>query len=147
MFTSDFKEFLSLLNSHQVEYMVVGGYAVGAHGFDRFTGDLDVWIRPSADNSARVVEVINKFGFASYGLTQDTFAVGRRILHMGKRPMQIDVMNAVDGIEFDASYPNRIEAMVDGVRVPFIGLPELRINKRAAGRPKDLDDLAHLPEK
>lgn len=145
MFTSDFKEFLNLLNSHQVEYLVVGGYAVGAHGFDRFTGDLDVWIRPSADNSVRAVQVINEFGFASYGLTPDTFAAGRRILHMGKRPLQIDVMNAVDGIEFDASYPNRVEALVDGVRVPFIGLSELRINKRAAGRPKDLEDLRNLP--
>ncbi|MEZ4769472.1 MAG: hypothetical protein R2844_13720 [Caldilineales bacterium] len=141
----DFKEFLRLLNDHRVEYLLIGGYAVGYHGYPRATNDLDIWIAMSADNARRVVKVLKHFGFGLPELNEDLFLVPDSIVRMGIPPMRIELLTSVSGIDFAASYPYRVVAILDGVQVNLIDLDSLKQNKRAAGRFKDLDDLEHLP--
>lgn len=144
MLGKDFREFVSLLNAHRVDYLVVGAYAVGAHGHPRYTGDLDVWVRPSPDNAARVVSALNEFGFASFKLKPEDFSRPGRILQMGYPPRRIDLMTSIEAVTFDTAYPKRLAVELDGLPVNFIGLEDLKLNKKAAGRPKDLIDYDEL---
>lgn len=141
----DFKEFLKLLNSHEVEYLLVGGYAVGYHGHPRATNDLDIWIAVSLENARRLVGVLKQFGFDLPELDETLFLLPDSIVRMGIPPMRIELLTSVSGIEFVASYAKRVVANLDGVQVNLISLDFLKQNKQAAGRFKDLDDLQHLP--
>lgn len=141
----DFREFLRLLNARGVEYLVVGGYAVGYHGYPRATNDLDVWISRTATNADRLVQAIREFGFGTPDLTPELFVGEKRIVRMGVAPIRIEVLNRISGVEFEECFANRINATIDGVSVSLIDLPRLKLNKQAAGRPKDLDDLENLP--
>ena len=141
----DFKEFLQLLNSHGVEYLVVGGYAVGHHAFPRATGDLDVWIAVNPKNAASMVAVLKQFGFNLPELTDKLFLEEGRITQMGVPPVRIEILTKISGVRFEECYENRTIAEVDGITVNIIGLDELKKNKRAAGRLKDLNDLENLP--
>lgn len=141
----DFKEFLRLLNCHDVEYLVIGGFAVGFHGYPRTTSDIDIWISRTPENVIRVVAAIREFGFDTHNLTPELFLQHRKIVRMGHPPVRIEVMNEIDGVTFDECRAGRIEANVDGISVHFIGLTDLRRNKAASARPKDLDDLQQLP--
>ncbi len=142
---ADFKDFLSLLNAHRVEYLLIGGYAVGYHGYPRATVDLDVWIASTPDNAQRTVAVLREFGFTDPVLTPELFLERDRIVRMGVPPFRIEIATTISGVEFDPCYRSRIDAVIDGVPVPVIDLVSLRRNKRAAGRNKDLDDLENLP--
>jgi predicted nucleotidyltransferase len=141
----DFKEFLKLLNGHRVEYLVVGGFAVGFHGYPRATADIDIWISKAPENVNRVVAAIREFGFDTPNLTQDLFLQRRRIVRMGHPPVRIEVMNEIDGVAFVECFAGRVDADFDGIPVHLIGLADLRRNKIASARPKDLDDLQQLP--
>lgn len=141
----DFKEFLRLLNDHDVRYLLVGGLAVGLHGYPRSTSDMDIWIQTESRNIQLVIDVIRAFGFDTPNLSPVLFDRPRRILRMGHPPVRIEVMNSIDGVEFETCFVNRIDAEIDGITVPVISLSDLRQNKTASGRPKDLDDLEHLP--
>jgi hypothetical protein len=142
---ADFKDFLSLLNAHRVEYLLIGGYAVGYHGYPRATVDLDVWIARTPDNAQRAVAALHEFGFTDPVLRPGLFLEQDRIVRMGVPPFRIEVATTISGVEFDDCYRTRIDAVIDGVPVPVIDLASLRRNKRAAARYKDLDDLENLP--
>ena len=144
MLNKDFKEFAELLNSTGVEYLIVGGYALAAHGHPRYTGDLDVWIRATENNIERLLGVLAQFGFGSLGLTRSDFLTPGAIVQLGYPPARIDLLTAIDGVEFDACYARKVVMKIAGVDLPIIGLDEFRANKRASGRAKDLADLEVL---
>jgi len=141
----DFKEFLRLLRLHGVDYLLIGGYAVGYYGYPRATGDLDVWIAQTADNAERVVSVLQAFGFGVSELTGALFLRQGSMVRLGNAPLRIEILTGVSGVSFDDCYRERNEVVIDGVEVAVISLPCLRTNKQASGRLKDLDDLLHLP--
>jgi predicted nucleotidyltransferase len=144
---ADFREFLRLLNEARVEYLLIGGYAVGYHGYPRTTADMDVWVAISSGNAARLVEVFRRFGMDDPDLTADLFLQRGKIVRMGVPPMRIEVLTAIDGVTFAESFARREAIVLDGLRVNMISLADLRKNKRASGRHKDLDDLEHLPKR
>lgn len=141
----DFKEFLRLLNAHQVEYLLIGGYAVGFHGHPRATGDLDIWVGTDDANAQRVVRVIREFGFDDNQLTDALVAQPGHIIRMGVPPVRIEVLNSISGVSFKECLARSVPADLDGVPLRMIGLSDLRINKLQSGRPKDLADLEELP--
>ena len=143
---NDFKEFLKLLRAHGAKYLLIGGYAVGIHGYVRATNDIDFWIAMSPDNANRVVELLKDFGFDVPELSRDLFLERDQIVRMGVEPVRIEVMTTISGVEFDDCYPERVETTLDDLPVSVINLRDLRINKEASGRLKDLADLENLPE-
>jgi hypothetical protein len=142
---ADFKDFLRLLNSKQIEYLLVGGYAVGYHGYSRATADLDIWIALHPDNAQKMVEAIRAFGFAVEGLTPDLFLKADTIIRMGMPPFRIEVLTTISGVNFEECYRERKTDLLDDVEVSLISLKHLKANKRASGRLKDLSDLEYLP--
>jgi predicted nucleotidyltransferase len=141
----DFKEFLWLLADRQVEYLLVGGYAVAFHGYPRATVDMDVWIRRSPENAEKIVAVLREFGFDVPNLQEGLFLKDDQVVRMGLPPVQLEIFTAIPGVTFERCDQNRIEAELDGVPVRLISLADLRTNKKASGRHKDLSDLDHLP--
>jgi hypothetical protein len=133
-----------LLNSHQVEYLLIGGYAVGYHGYPRATADMDLWVAIHEQNAERLVTVLKKFGFNVPELSENLFMKANQIVRMGVPPMRIELLTTISGVSFEECYRERIIDEIDGVEVSIINLRYLRINKRASGRHKDLDDLEHL---
>jgi hypothetical protein len=145
LLTDDFKEFLRLLNAHHVDYLVVGGYAVGVHGYPRATVDLDVWVRSAPDNAPRVVAALRAFGFDATAPDPTVFLSDRTIVRFGTPPFRIELMTSIDGVRFEACAGRAFRVDIDGTPVPFISLADLRANKLASGRHKDLNDLENLP--
>ena len=141
----DFREFLRLLGAHRVEYLLVGGYAVGLHGYPHVTIDLDVWVAATPQNAARIIDALRDFGFECPALEPSLFINPASIVRFGTPPFRIEVMTTIDGVEFDACRGSAIDVDMDGVRVPVISLNDLKTNKRAAGRHKDFADLDNLP--
>ena len=142
---ADFSELLSSLNDAGVEYLLVGGYAVGFHGYSRTTGDIDVWVRQSQKNAERVVKALRAFGFDSPDVVPEAFLGDDKIARMGYPPYRAEVMTSISGVSFDECWAQRETSNWGGVDVPVIALADLRKNKRASGRPKDLADLDVLP--
>ena len=140
----DFDEFIGSLNARGVEFVVVGAYALAFHGAPRFTGDLDILIRPTLENAARVLATLEAFGFPVTDLRPELVADRRRMLQMGVPPVQIHVMSAISGIEWDEAWADRVEGPLGSHRVQFLGRDTFLRNKRAAGRPKDLADIDAL---
>jgi len=140
----DFKDFLRLLNSFAVKYLVVGGYAVGYHGYPRATGDMDIWIAVSDENAEKTALVLQSFGTPKQETTKHLFMEEGKIIRMGVPPVRIEVLTGASGVEFDECYSRREIVQIDDVPVNFISLDDLKANKRAAGRHKDLDDLEHI---
>jgi hypothetical protein len=140
----DFDEFIGSLIARGVEFVVVGAYALAFHGAPRFTGDLDILIRPTRDNAARLIAALDAFGFPVPDLTPEAVSDHRRMLQMGVPPVQIHVMSAISGVEWDDAWADRIEGALGSHRVHFLGRDTFLRNKRAAGRPKDLADIDAL---
>ena len=147
VFPSDFREFLKLLNDAEVEYLLIGGYAVGYHGYPRTTADMDVWVAISTKNATKLVDVFHRFGMQDVKLTPQLFLQRGKIIRMGVPPMRIEVLTEIDGVSFAECYAAREAVTLDGQMVNLISLRHLRTNKRASGRHKDLDDLEHLPKR
>ncbi len=141
----DFKEFLKLLKEYDVRYLLIGGYAVGYHGYPRTTDDLDIWIAVHPDNANRLVAVMKSFGLEDPNLTPDLFLQKPKIIRMGFPPMRLDIATEISGVDFEDCYQARIVDQVDGVEVNLIDLDNLKKNKRASGRTKDIADLEKLP--
>jgi len=141
----DFKEFLQLLNSHQVEYLLIGGYAVGYYGYPRSTGDMDVWIAINPENAAKLVTVLKEFGFDVPNLSPELFLEKGKITRMGVPPMRLEILTSISGVSFEECYKNRTVDVVDGVKINLISISHLKANKKASGRHKDLNDLENLP--
>ncbi|PWN05114.1 nucleotidyltransferase [Rhodohalobacter mucosus] len=144
MLSNEFKEFARLLNDQKVEYLLVGGYAVVLYGYVRYTGDIDFWINPTKKNAAKVVEVLNDFGFGSLDLGVEDFTKEDQIIQLGYPPNRIDIITSVTGLTFSDSYSNRNSFTIEGVAIQTISLEDLKKNKKASGRYKDLDDLENL---
>ena len=141
----DFKDFLRLLNSHNVSYLLVGGYAVGYHGYPRATGDMDIWIETSEQNSKKVASAFRAFGMPEEAITESLFLESNKVIRMGVPPVRLEVITSASGVDFNECYSKREVIEIDGVLINFISLQDLKKNKRAAGRHKDLEDLEHLP--
>jgi hypothetical protein len=141
---TDFSAFLRLLNAYAVRYLLIGGYAVGYHGFVRATADLDIWVPRERQNSERLVEALRAFGFNVPELKADVFLDEDRIVRMGVPPVQIEIATTISGVDFEECYADRVESDWDDVVVHIISLAQLRENKRASGRLQDLNDLSHL---
>jgi len=141
----DFKEFLRLLNSREVKYLLVGGYAVGYHGYPRATNDLDIWIAVDPDNAEKIMSVLQDFGFRQPDLSEQLFLKRDNIIRMGVAPIRIEILTSISGVEFNDSYRKGIKDDIDGIPVKIINLQDLKTNKLASGRHKDLDDLENLP--
>jgi predicted nucleotidyltransferase len=144
MLNRHFLDFLRLLESHKVEFVVVGGYAVGVHGFPRYTGDLDVFVGISRENAGRLVQVFNEFGFASLNLKPGDFLERDVAVEIGGDPMKIKVLTGIDGVSFEQCWNDRMLLNVGGTEVPFIGLESLLANKAASPRSKDRIDFEEL---
>ena len=140
----DWQDFLSALEAHGVEYMLVGGIALGVHGHVRYTKDLDVWFRGTEANAQKLIAALRSFGFHDLNAEPAAFCRPRAMLVLGQEPNAIELINFADGVEFDACYPRRIVVPLDGVQVAVIGLDDLRKNKQAVGRLQDLADLEQL---
>lgn len=144
MINKDFKEFIALLNSHQVKYLVIGGYAIAFHGHPRYTKDLDVWVLIDSKNAYGITGALKDFGFASLGITEQDFLSPHTIVQLGQPPNRIDILTSASGIHFEDCYPNKQEVVIDGVPISFIDLENLKKNKRATGRLQDLADVERL---
>jgi len=135
-----------LLNSSGVEYLLVGGYAVGYHGYPHPTADLDIWIAIYPDNARKVVAVLEGFGFAVPELSVNLFLKEDQIIRMGVPPLRLEIITSASGVDFGECYAERVMGILDGVEASIINLKHLRMNKLASGRHKDLNDLENLPE-
>lgn len=138
----DFKEFLQLLNSEKIEYLIVGGYAVAFHGYPRPTGDLDIWVAVSPANSQKIAAVLQRFGFAA--ASPSIFAQPGKVVRMGVPPVRLEILTAISGVEFQACFNRRVAATLDGIPANIIARDDLIQNKRAARRHKDLNDVDEL---
>jgi predicted nucleotidyltransferase len=141
----DFKEFLRLLSDRRVEYLLIGGYAVAYHGYPRATADIDIWIAIHPSNAQKTVSVLKDFGFDLPQVTVELFLKEKQIIRMGSPPVRIEIATSISGVDFQDCWSARIVDVLDGVEVNIIDLKHLKINKQAAGRHKDLDDLENLP--
>ncbi len=141
---TNFKEFLKLLNSAGVEYLVVGGYAVAFHGHPRSTGDMDIWIATTPGNVPRVRRALTEFGFSEEQAASAPLHIGGKVIRMGRPPLRIELLTSVSGLDFEVCYQRRASQIVDDIKVAFISRDDLLANKRAAGRTQDLADIEAL---
>ena len=141
----DFKDFLRLLNVHKVDYLLIGGYAVGYHGYPRATADLDIWVGTGAENAKKLVAVLKEFGFDLPEVKEALFLQKDKVLRMGNAPIRIELLTTISGVDFQSCYKSRIEDSIDGIKINIIDLENLKKNKKASGRFRDLDDLEKLP--
>ena len=141
---ADFRDFLKLLNSHRVEYLLIGGYAVCYHGHYRNTVDMDFWIAVNPENAAKMVRLIREFGFDTPQLHENLFLEKGRIVRMGIEPTRIEILTEISGCDFAECYSHRVTGTVDGIAVNVISLPDLIKNKLKSGRLKDLGDVQKL---
>lgn len=140
----DFAEMLRALSAAGAEYLLVGAYAMAAHGVPRATGDIDLWVRPSRENARRVLLALQRFGAPLFDLTAADLARPGTVFQLGVPPRRIDILTSIDGVTFATAWPRRIAARLGDVEVPVIGREDLVRNKRSAKRPKDLLDVRLL---
>ena len=140
----DYKEFIELLNSKGIKYIIVGGYAVAWHGYPRFTGDIDFWIAISKENAQKSIEALKEFGFGSLDISNDDFLKDDFVLQLGYPPVIIDMLTSLTGLNFDECYPKAIKTEIDVVNAYIIDKESLIKNKRATGRDRDLGDIKEL---
>ena len=141
---ADFLDLLTALNAAEARFLVVGGYAVGVHGRPRATKDLDLWIEASADNARRVMHALRDFGAPLADLVAQDLETPGIGFKMGEPPARVDVLTEIEGVRFEDAWPRRVEASFGAVKCAVIGRSDLLANKRAAGRPQDLADVAAL---
>jgi len=141
----DFKEILKLLTRHKVEYLLVGGYAVGYHGYPRATGDMDIWLNRHEKTAEKTVQALHDFGFEDPGVNASLFLQEGRIVRMGVPPLRLGIITGISGVEFDDCYSRKVVINEEDLTLHLISLEDLKKNKKAAGRNKDLADLDNLP--
>lgn len=142
----DFREFLQLFNENQVDYLVVGGFAVGSYGYPRATSDIDVWVSMSAENAELVSKSLVEFGFSEKTVQSERFTKPDQIFQMGVPPIRVDILTTIGGVDYAECKARAEVRKLDGMMVPMISLEDLKTNKQATGRHKDLDDLEKLTE-
>jgi len=143
----DFLEFIRLLEGEKISYLIVGGYAVGIHGFPRYTGDIDFFVAISESNAGGLIRVFQRFGFGTVDIQKEDFLKPNYVVEIGREPRKIQVLTAIDGVSFTEAFNNHISVQYEGISLRFIGKSELLKNKIASGRPKDLIDISELKKK
>ena len=144
MLNKDFKEFIGLLHSNGVEFLIVGAHALAAHGRPRYTGDIDIWVRPRSENIDRLIAALDAFGFGSLGISAQDFAEPQAMVQLGYPPARIDLLTTIDGVAFAEAYEHRSTFDAGGMALPVISIDDLIRNKLATGRSKDLADVEAL---
>ena len=144
MLNPDYRDMLSALSAAGVEYLVVGAYALAAHGLPRATGDIDFWVRPSPENADRVLDALRDFGAPLRDLTRDDLAREGTVFQIGVAPRRIDLLTSIDGVEFETAWSGRETREIDSIAVPVLSRDDLLRNKRATNRPKDVLDAEWL---
>jgi hypothetical protein len=140
----DLRQFVECLNSHNVEYLIVGALAVSWHGFPRYSADIDFFIRPSPENAARILSALRAFGFGGLPITAEDLITPEQVIQLGHEPNRIDLMTSISGLTFEEAWSTRTAGLLDGLPLQFIGHEALLRNKAASGRPKDLFDIEAL---
>ena len=144
MLNPDFRDMLSALCEEKADFLIVGAYALAAHGHPRATGDIDIWIRASEENAKRVWRALMRFGCPLFDLKLDDLKTPDLIFQIGVEPRRIDIVTSITGVEFDEAWPDRKEIEIEGLKIAAIGRSHLLKNKKALGRPQDLADVAWL---
>lgn len=142
--SKDLREFVALLNSRKIKYLVVGGYAVAYHGLPRYTEDIDFLIETSPENASLVATAINDFGFANLGLKPDDFLAPENVIQLGRAPNRIDLLTSVTAVSFEEAWKTKIQTDLDGLPVWVISKDLLVKNKLATGRRQDLADVERI---
>jgi hypothetical protein len=132
------------LNSHNVEYLIVGGYALAFHGAPRYTGDIDIFIKPDKQNAQRVMKALDEFGFGSVGIELSDLEYENKVIQLGVPPVRIDIITSISGVTWNDAYSSKVNGQYGDVPVEFIGLTQFIRNKKSIGRKKDLADLEAL---
>ena len=143
----DFKELLKLLSDNRVRYLLIGGYAVVLHGYVRNTNDLDIVVSEDPDNAHRVIKALTEFGFGSDELDVNLFTQKGSLVRMGVEPVKIEILNYLEGTNFDDAYERRKRIKVEDIEIDVIGLDDLIANKRAVGRLRDISDIEELKKR
>lgn len=142
----DFAEMLSALSEAGADYLMVGAHALAAHGVPRATGAIDIWVRPTPDNAVRVLAALRAFGAPLVDLCEADLVRSGTVFQIGVVPNRIDILTEISGVAFEEAWPRRVVFTIEGQPLPFLGREDLERNKRAAGRPKDIADLAALED-
>ena len=140
----DFRELLALFNEHKVDYIIVGAYALAFYGAPRYTGDIDILVKPDAVNARRVITALEEFGFGSVGLTATDFTSPDKVIQLGMPPVRVDILTSITGVTWEEVFLGRVEGKYGGIPVAYIGREQFISNKKALGRKKDLADLEAL---
>jgi len=146
-FSNDLREFIELLNSNRVEYVVVGAFAVAWYGYPRYTADLDILIRPNKQNAERVLAALAQFGFGSLGISCEDLTTEGRVIQLGVKPNRIDLLTSISGVAFEEAWASRVKGVLDGISVQYIGRSALIRNKQSTGRAKDKGDAEELKKR
>ena len=146
-FQKDFEDFIILCNKYELEYLVIGGFAVSIHGYPRTTKDLDVCINRTEENAKKLIKILDDFGFSSLKFKIEDFLKDNIIAQLGYEPIRIDILNDLNGVDFTTAFNNRRVVSMNGIPTNFIGFAELIINKERAGRDQDLLDVKKLKER
>ena len=144
MLNSDYRDILSIFNAEKVEYLVIGAYALAAHGLPRATGDIDLWINRDERNARRVWRALEKFGAPLSDLTEDDLSSPGMVYQIGVAPNRIDILTSIDAVEYGDAWSQRIEVVIEGLPICIISRDHLIANKKAVGRPQDLADIDRL---
>jgi hypothetical protein len=142
----DFRDLLALFNTHKVDYIIVGAHALAYHGSPRYTGDIDIFVRPDPENAKNILSALEKFGFGSIGLTVEDFTVLGRVVQLGVAPVRIDIVTSLTGISWEEAFASRVTGTYGDITVHYIGREQFIQNKRAIGRKKDIADLEAIGE-
>lgn len=140
----DSREFIELLNSRHVDYVIVGAHSLAFHGRPRYTGDLDILIQPTEANATKLVELLHGFGFTDAGFVPSDFTRAEQVIQLGRPPNRIDLLTGLTGVATAEAFASKITAEIDGISVFVLSKEMLIQNKRAVGRPQDLADLEDL---
>jgi hypothetical protein len=147
MLNSDYKDILCGLSEERVEFILVGAYALAAHGYPRSTGDIDLWVKPDQDNAEAVMRALIRFGAPTDTVSSADFQIENMVFQIGVAPRRIDIITSIDGLTFDDAFARSQLTDIDGIPVHVLSIPDLIRNKRATGRTKDLADAEMLEEK
>ena len=140
----DFKELLELFNTHKVEYLIVGGYALAFHGAPRFTGDIDLLVKADSENAKRILSALEGFGFGSVKLSEADFTSPNNVIQLGAPPVRVDIMTSLTAVGWEKAEADKVQGNYGDIAVYFISKDDFIANKRALGRKKDLADLEAL---
>lgn len=143
----DFNELLKLLNEHNVKYLIVGGYALAFHGAPRFTGDIDIYVKPDSENAQHVMSALKDFGFGQTGLTEEDFLKPDKVIQLGVPPVRVDIITSISGVTWKEAYSGAVDGKYGSIAVKYIGVDEFIKNKQKTARKKDIADIEALRRK